>query len=157
MTARATFGAGCFWGVEATFQAIEGVTATEVGYAGGDKDEPTYEDVCTGTTNHAEVVDVTFDPDVVSYGQLLAVFWANHDPTTVNSQGPDFGTQYRSAIFTHDDAQAAEAETSKTTEGASGRFAGPIVTIIEPFASYWPAEDYHQKYLDRRGQTVCHI
>ncbi len=155
--ARATFGAGCFWGVEATFQATQGVTATEVGYAGGDKDEPTYEDVCSGRTGHAEVVDVSFDPDVVSYQQLLAVFWANHDPTTMNSQGPDFGSQYRSVIFTQDDEQMAEAEASKAAEDGSGRFSGPIVTIIQPFGSYWPAEEYHQKYLDKRGQTVCHV
>lgn len=155
--ARATFGAGCFWGVEATFQAVEGVTSTEVGYAGGDKDQPSYEDVCTGTTNHAEVVDITFDPEIVSFRALLAIFWANHNPTTLNSQGPDFGTQYRSVIFTHDQLQMDEAEASKATEDASGNHSAPIVTIIEPFGSYWPAEDYHQKYLDKRGQTVCHV
>ena len=155
--ALATFGAGCFWGVEATFQQIDGVTATEVGYAGGKLDNPTYEEVCTDTTGHAEVVRIDFDPEQVSYEALLNIFWDNHNPTTLNRQGPDVGHQYRSVIFYHDEDQKRTAEKSKMELDQSGRFNTPIVTAIEAAASYFPAEAYHQKYLQKRGQTVCHI
>lgn len=156
-TDKATFGAGCFWGVEVTFQKIDGVVATEVGYAGGSTENPTYEDVCSKTTGHAEVVHVEFDPEKVSFEALMEVFWSNHNPTTLHRQGADVGTQYRSVIFCHDDAQIAAAEASKQTQDASGRFGNPIVTEIAPFSSYYPAEDYHQKYLEKRGMDVCHV
>lgn len=155
--AIATFGAGCFWGVEATFQKVDGVSEAVSGYSGGNKDNPTYEEVCTGNTGHAEVVEVTFDPEKVSYQDLLNVFWENHNPTTLNSQGPDFGTQYRSVIFYHDEAQRDLAEKSKEEISKSGRFKNPIVTFIEPADKFYKAEDYHQKYLEKRGLDVCHI
>jgi len=157
MTKRATFGAGCFWGVEATFRQVPGVTATAVGYAGGTLPEPTYEDVCTDRTGHAEVVDVEYDPARVSYGDLLRVFWENHDPTTANRQGPDVGTQYRSVIFVHDPEQEAEAKKSKDALEKSGRFARSIVTQIVPAAPFYRAEEYHQRYLEKRGLAHCHI
>lgn len=156
-TEKATFGAGCFWGVEATFRQISGVTNAIVGYAGGTKENPTYEDVCTDKTGHAEVVEVEFDPAQVKYDQLLDVFWSSHNPTTLNRQGPDVGAQYRSVIFYHSPEQKAAAEASKEKLAASGRFNKPIVTQIELAPKFWPAEDYHQRYLEKRGQTHCAI
>jgi peptide-methionine (S)-S-oxide reductase len=155
--ATATFAAGCFWGVEATFGQIEGVTHTEVGYTGGSTENPSYKDVCTDRTGHAEAVQVEYDPDKVSYDQLLDVFWANHDPTTPNRQGPDVGSQYRSAIFFHSPDQEAEAKASKEALDKSGRFRRPIVTQIVPAVTFYPAEEYHQKYLEKRGLATCHI
>ena len=157
MTKKATFGAGCFWGVEATFRQVPGVTATAVGYAGGTLPDPTYEDVCTDRTGHAEVVEVEYDPARVSYEDLLRVFWENHDPTTPNRQGPDVGTQYRSAVFFHDAEQEEEAKRSKETLEKSGRFARPIVTQIVPAAPFYRAEEHHQRYLEKRGLAHCHI
>ena len=157
MTKKATFGAGCFWGVEATFRQVPGVTATAVGYAGGNLPDPTYEDVCTDRTGHAEVVEVEYDPARVSYADLLRVFWENHDPTTPNRQGPDVGTQYRSVVFFHDAQQEEEAKRSKETLEKSGRFARPIVTQIVPAAPFYRAEEHHQRYLEKRGLAHCHI
>jgi peptide-methionine (S)-S-oxide reductase len=154
---KATFGAGCFWGVEATFRQVPGVLETAVGYLGGTLEHPTYEDVCTGRTGHAEVVEVTYDPARVGYGDLLDVFWTNHDPTTLNRQGPDRGTQYRSAIFYHSPEQRAAAEASKSALDASGRFRSPIVTEITAASPFYRAEDYHQQYLEKRGLASCHI
>jgi peptide-methionine (S)-S-oxide reductase len=156
-TEKATFAAGCFWGVEETFREVPGVVATQVGYCGGKTKNPTYEDVCTDTTGHAEAVEVEFDPAKVSYDKLLDVFWANHDPTTPNSQGPDFGTQYRSVIFYHTPEQQAAAQASKEKLEASGRFRRPIVTQIVPAATFYRAEEYHQQYLEKRGLRECHI
>src|ERR1700730_12734461 len=153
--AKATFAAGCFWGVEDAFRQVEGVISTAVGYSGGNFKNPTYEDVCSGKTGHAEVVQVIFDPSKVTYGQLLDVFWNNHDPTTLNRQGPDVGAQYRSAIFFHSPEQAAEAKASR--EAAQARFAKPIVTEITPAQTFWPAEEYHQQYLEKRGLSHCSI
>lgn len=155
MTNKATFGAGCFWGVEAAFRRLDGVTATAVGYAGGDTDNPTYEQVCAHTTGHAEVVEVTYDPDKLPYEALLAVFWANHDPTQLNRQGPDVGDQYRSVIFVHDAEQRAAAESSR--DRVQERLAKPVVTVIEDAPTFWPAEDYHQQFLERRGMASCHV
>jgi len=152
---KATFGAGCFWGVEATFRRLAGVKSTRVGYAGGKVENPTYKQVCTDTTGHAEVVEVTFDPQVISYRDLLEVFWDNHNPTTLNRQGPDWGTQYRSAIFFHSPEQEATARASR--DAAQARFPNRIVTQIEPAPPFWPAEDYHQQYLEKRGLASCHI
>jgi peptide-methionine (S)-S-oxide reductase len=157
MTARATFGAGCFWGTEAAFRQISGVTATASGYEGGAKPNPTYEEVCSHATGHAEVVEVDFDPDTVSYNALLDVFWNNHDPTTLNRQGPDIGTQYRSVIFYHDEEQKELAERSLELAQQSGRFKRQIVTEIVPASTFWVAEDYHQQYLEKRGLATCHI
>ena len=154
---KATFGAGCFWGVEAAFRQIKGVKSTAVGYLGGTMESPTYKDVCTGRTGHAEVVEVEFDPAAVSYGDLLDVFWENHDPTTLNRQGPDVGTQYRSAIFFHTPEQEAAARTSKERLQSSGKFSRPIVTEITPTSAFYLAEDYHQQYLEKRGLSHCHI
>jgi peptide-methionine (S)-S-oxide reductase len=148
---KATFGAGCFWGVEATFRKVPGVGSVQVGYAGGVLENPSYEDVCTGTTGHAEVVQVEFDPSSVSYEELLEVFWSCHDPTQLNRQGPDFGTQYRSAIFFHSPDQEAQALESKRKREASGRHSRPIVTEIVPASEFYPAEEYHQRYLEKRG------
>ncbi len=145
----ATFAAGCFWGVEAAFRRVPGVVATRVGYTGGSAEEPTYEQVCTGRTGHAEAVEVTYDPARVGYERLLEVFWAVHDPTQLNRQGPDVGTQYRSAIFYHGPAQAAAARASKDKLLASGRVGGPIVTEIEPAGPFYLAEDYHQQYFEK--------
>ncbi len=154
---KAMFGAGCFWGVEATFKKVAGVTKTEVGYAGGTKDNPTYKEVCANTTGHAEVVVVNFDAELVTFEDLLEVFWSCHNPTTLNRQGPDVGSQYRSVIFTYDDEQKALAEISKTEQDTSGRFKGPIVTTIDPATSYWPAEDYHQNYFEKQGIEACPV
>ncbi len=156
-TEKAMFGAGCFWGVETTFRNIDGVTSAAVGYAGGTTDNPTYEDVCSAATGHAEVVEVEFDPTMVTYQQLLDVFWKNHDPTTPNRQGPDVGTQYRSVIFTYSPEQKAVAEASKAEMDASGRFRRPIVTQIEPAPKFHRAEEYHQRYLEKRGLAHCAI
>jgi len=153
--AVATFGAGCFWGIEETFRHVEGVTGTAVGYAGGATENPSYEDVCTGRTGHAEVVQVEFDPARVSYEALLDVLWANHDPTTMNRQGPDVGTQYRSAIFFHSDEQREQAEASKNRAAESSRFTRPIVTEITAAAPFYRAEDYHQQYFAKRGISHC--
>ncbi len=155
--ATATFGAGCFWGVEAAFRQIEGVTQTAVGYAGGHLENPTYKDVCTGATGHAEVVQVDFEPQRVSYDALLAVFWQCHDPTTLNRQGPDIGSQYRSVIFCHGDEQQSGAVASKDKLDQSGRYTRAVVTQIDPFGTFYRAEDYHQQYLEKRGQASCHI
>ena len=157
LDAKATFGAGCFWGVEAAYRQIPGVLSTSVGYLGGAMKNPTYRDVCTGRTGHAEVVQVTYDPSRVTYDDLLTVFWENHDPTTLNRQGPDVGTQYRSAIFYHDEAQRAVAESSKEERERGGRYRRPIVTEITPATDYFEAEDYHQQYLEKRGLSSCHI
>jgi len=155
--AIATFGAGCFWGVEAEFRRIKGVKATAVGYSGGQRKNPTYKDVCSDMTGHAEVVQVEYDPNVISYDDLLNVFWENHDPTTFNRQGPDIGTQYRSVIFSHTPEQEAAARASKERLEKSGRFRRPIVTQIQPAAEFWRAEEYHQQYLEKRGLASCHI
>jgi len=155
-TARATFAAGCFWGVEARFRRVHGVVDTMVGYTGGHTESPDYEQVCTGATGHAEAVQVTYDPRKVTYEQLLEVFWNGHDPTTPNRQGPDVGSQYRSAIFFHSPEQEAAARESKAAAGASGTFGDrPIVTQIEPAPTFWPAEPYHQRYLEKRGRASC--
>jgi len=156
-TEIAIFGAGCFWGVEEAFRVLPGVIETEVGYAGGTLENPTYKEVCTDRTGHAEVVRVTFDPEVISYGKLLDTFWESHNPTQVNRQGPDFGSQYRTVIFATNDAQKAQAEASKAALDASGRFSKPIATQIEPAPHFWAAEEYHQKYLLKRGVSSCHI
>jgi peptide-methionine (S)-S-oxide reductase len=153
----ATFAAGCFWGVEETFRQMPGVVETMVGYLGGHTASPTYQDVCTDETGHAEVVQVTFDPSKVNYDKLLEVFWSAHDPTTLNRQGPDIGTQYRSAIFFHSPEQERQARASKEKMQASGKFRRPIVTEITPASTFYPAEDYHQKYLAKRGLNHCHI
>ncbi len=154
-TERATFGAGCFWGVEETFRNLDGVTNTAVGYAGGGKDNPTYEDVCSDETGHAEVVDLEFDPARVSYERLLDVFFSNHNPTQLNRQGPDVGTQYRSVVFYYSPEQKTAAEAAK--KKWSEKFSKPIVTVIEPAPKFWRAEEYHQRYLQKRGQTHCAI
>jgi peptide-methionine (S)-S-oxide reductase len=154
---KATFGAGCFWGVEEAFRTIKGVKDTAVGYTGGKLDNPTYKDVCTNETGHAEVVQVTFDPAEISYDQLLDVFWNIHNPTTLNRQGPDWGTQYRSVIFVHSPEQEAAARASKEKLEKSGRFNRPIVTQIVPAPVFYRAEEYHQRYLEKRGVSSCHI
>ncbi len=152
---RATFGAGCFWGVESTFREIPGVVDAAAGYEGGTMENPTYQDVCTDETGHAEVVEVTFDPAKVSYETLVEHFWKMHNPTTVNRQGPDIGTQYRSVIFTHSPEQARIAEESKRK--AQPNFKSPIVTEIVPAKTFYRAEEYHQQYLAKRGLRHCHI
>ncbi|MEP0765188.1 MAG: peptide-methionine (S)-S-oxide reductase MsrA [Fimbriimonadia bacterium] len=153
----ATFAAGCFWGVEEAFRRVQGVLDTEVGYTGGTVANPTYHEVCSGRTGHAEAVRVTFDPSVVSYSELLDLFWGIHDPTTPNRQGPDIGSQYRSAIFFHSPEQEQEARASLQSQEASGRFGRPIVTQIEPAQEFYRAEDYHQQYLAKRGLGSCHV
>lgn len=155
--ATATFGAGCFWGVEAEFRRTPGVVSTEVGYEGGHLPNPTYKDVCSDSTGHAEVVKVEYDPGKVSYDTLLNIFWENHDPTTLNRQGPDLGSQYRSVIFFHSPEQETEALASKAKLDASGRLRRPIVTQIVPATEFWKAEEYHQQYLEKRGLATCHI
>jgi peptide-methionine (S)-S-oxide reductase len=155
MLEKATLGAGCFWGVEATYRRLAGVKETQVGYMGGKLKNPTYKDVCTDSTGHAEVLEVTFDPAVISYHDILGVFWDNHNPTTLNRQGPDVGTQYRSAIFYHSPEQEAEAKASR--DAAQSRFPRPIVTEITPATEFWRAEEYHQQYLEKRGLSQCHF
>ena len=157
-TEKATFAAGCFWGVEAAFAAIPGVTATAVGYEGGAKDKPTYHDVCTDTTGHAEAVELDFDPEKVAYEALLDAFFSLHDPTTMNRQGPDWGTQYRSAIFYHSPEQETAARAKIAQLSTEGRYKPRrIVTQVVPAQTFWRAEEYHQRYLEKRGQTSCHI
>ena len=153
MQNKATFGAGCFWGVEAAFRRLDGVTATRVGYAGGRTENPSYQQVCYDHTGHAEVVEVTYDDEQIPYEQLLAVFWAEHDPTQLNRQGPDVGDQYRSVIFVHGDEQRAAAEAS--LERVQTRLSRPVVTRIEDAPAFWEAEDYHQQYLEKRGLASC--
>jgi peptide-methionine (S)-S-oxide reductase len=155
--ALATFGAGCFWGAEAAFRQVKGVKSTRVGYTGGTLENPTYRDVCGHQTGHAEVVEVSYDPEQASYDDLLRVFWENHNPTQLNRQGPDVGTQYRSAIFFHDAEQEAAARASKEELARSGRFTRPIVTEVTPAPTFYEAEDYHQHYLEKRGLASCHI
>ncbi len=152
---KATLGAGCFWGVEAAFRKVKGVVSTAVGYMGGTLENPTYEDVCTDRTGHAEVVEVLYDPSVVSYDDLLEVFWKIHDPTTSNRQGPDYGTQYRSVIFYHTPEQEAAARASKDRLQRSGRYKRDIVTQIEPAAQFYRAEEYHQQYFEKTGRSSC--
>lgn len=154
---KATFGAGCFWGVQAAFDRIPGVLETAVGYEGGTLEKPTYRDVCTDRTGHAEVLEITFDPARVSYGQLLDAFFNEHNPTQLNRQGPDHGTQYRSVIFYHSPAQQQTAEATIARLTAERRFSQPIVTQVVPAETFWAAEEYHQKYLEKRGATSCHI
>lgn len=154
---KATFGAGCFWGVEAAFRCLQGVVSTAVGYSGGTLENPTYQDVCSDRTGHAEVVEVVYDPSVVSYDALLEVFWGNHDPTTLNRQGPDVGTQYRSVIFYHNEAQKAAAEISMQNLRNSGQYKKAIVTEIKPATKFYRAEEYHQRYLEKRGHAGCNI
>jgi len=155
MTRTATFAGGCFWGVEASLRRLPGVVATAAGYMGGTRDHPTYAEVCTDRTGHAEVVQVTYDPDRVGYGDLLDAFWQLHDPTQVDRQGPDVGRQYRSAVFTHDEDQALRARASRDrVQRGLGR---PVATAIEPASTFWPAEDAHQQYLEKRGLASCHL
>ena len=154
-TRTATFAAGCFWGIEEAFRAVPGVVDAEVGYTGGATERPTYEQVCSDTTGHAEAVRVEYDPERVSYDDLLDVFWTVHDPTQRNRQGPDVGSQYRSAIFAHDDEQAAAATASRERLAASGRHDRPIATEIVPAAPFWRAEEYHQRFLAKRGAPRC--
>jgi peptide-methionine (S)-S-oxide reductase len=152
---EATFGAGCFWGVESQFSGLKGVISTSVGYMGGTLENPTYEDVCTDRTGHAEVVEVMYDPAVISYDELLNVFWHIHDPTTPNRQGPDVGTQYRSVIFFHDKEQEAAARLSKERMRESGKYKREIVTEIKPATTFWRAEEYHQRYFEKQGLGTC--
>ena len=154
MTEKATFAAGCFWGVEAAFRQIPGVTATRVGYSGGHKEDPTYEDVCSDATGHAEAVEVSYDPSQVSYERLLDLFWAKHDPTQLNRQGYDVGSQYRSAIFFHGSQQQQAALQSKAE--VQSRTAGRVVTEVVSAGEFYEAEDYHQQYLEKRGRAACH-
>lgn len=154
---KATFGAGCFWGVEDAFRKLEGIVETQVGYAGGDFDHPSYQDVCSGVTGHAEVVEVTYDPEIISYTDLLDIFWNIHDPTTLNRQGPDIGTQYRSVIFYHNPDQEKLAMDCKKRLENSGRHTREIVTEIQPVSTFWRAEEYHQQYIEKTGQRSCHF
>ena len=154
---NATFGAGCFWGVEEFFRSRNGVIKTTAGYTGGNLKNPTYQQVCTDKTGHAEVVEVVYDPQKISFNQLLDIFFNSHNPTTLNRQGPDVGTQYRSVIFYHSPEQQAAAEQSKKDFDASGKFSKPVVTSIEPAQQFYPAEDYHQQYLKKRGLESCHV
>ncbi len=155
--AKATFAAGCFWGVEAAFQQLPGVTATAVGYEGGKLDNPTYQDVCTDRTGHAEAVEIDYDPDKITYEKLLEAFFSLHDPTQLNRQGPDWGTQYRSVIFFHSPEQESEAKQFIARQTTEKRFAKPIVTQVVPAETFWRAEEYHQKYLEKRGALSCHV
>ena len=150
---KATFAAGCFWGVEDTFRSLAGVVSTRVGYCGGHTVDPTYRDVCGGNTGHAEAVEIIFDPAFISYGQLLEIFWQSHDPTQLNQQGPDYGTQYRSAIFYHSEEQRLSAEGSRDRLERSGRLRHPVVTAIQPAPRFWEAEEYHQKYNLKHGRS----
>ena len=151
--AQATFALGCFWGPEVTFRGVEGVTDVTVGYTGGHTENPSYEQVCSGATGHAEAVRIEYDPQRVSYGELLEVFWSRHNPTTRNRQGPDVGEQYRSAIFYHDEAQRKAAFESRKSIDKSGRYSDPVVTEIEPAGPFYPAEEYHQRFLEKRGRA----
>jgi peptide-methionine (S)-S-oxide reductase len=155
--AKATFAAGCFWGVEDAFRHLKGVNSTTVGYTGGTLKNPSYEDVCTGRTGHAEAVEIDYDPAQVTYEQLLGIFWESHDPTTLNRQGPDVGTQYRSEIFFHDAGQEQSARASKALLEKSGIFKRPIVTEIQPAPDFFRAEEYHQQYFEKRGMKSCHL
>ncbi len=150
----ATFAAGCFWGVESVFKTLDGVHSTEVGYTGGQAENPSYELVCTGQTGHAEAVRIEFDPQTISFEDLLEAFWNSHDPTTMNRQGPDVGSQYRSAIFYHDEQQKEAAEKSITVFDAAGSFDDPIVTEIQPAEEFWPAEEYHQDYFAKNPSAA---
>jgi len=154
---KATFGAGCFWGVEEAFRHVKGVVSTQVGFSGGYLENPSYQDVCAGDTGHAEVVQLEYDPDQVAYKDLLSVFWNIHDPTTPNRQGPDVGEQYRSVIFYHTEEQRRLAVEAKAELEKSGRFSRPVVTAIEPAGPFYRAEEYHQRYLEKRGMKGCHI
>jgi len=154
---KATFGAGCFWGVEARFAELPGVLDTAVGYEGGELEHPTYKEVCTDRTGHAEVVEVTFDPSRLPYETLLDAFFAMHDPTQVDRQGPDFGTQYRSVVFAHSDEQARQAKEKIAELNAMGAYRKPIATRVQPAQTFWKAEEYHQRYLEKRGMVHCHI
>jgi len=154
---KATFAAGCFWGVEAEFRRLKGVASTQVGYTGGTTSNPNYKEVCTDRTGHAEAVELEYDPAQISYDELLKAFWAMHDPTTPNRQGPDVGTQYRSAIFYHTPAQEAAAIASRDALAASRKYKRPIVTEIKPAQKFWRAEDYHQQYFEKRGVASCHL
>lgn len=156
-TQAATFGAGCFWGVEANFREIPGVLDAVSGYMGGSLDNPSYKDVCTDRTGHAEVVQVTYDPAKVSYEKLLDAFFGMHDPTQVNRQGPDFGKQYRTVVFFHTPEQERAAQAAKDALGKSGRFSKPIATAVDPAQTFWRAEEYHQRYLEKNGLRQCHI
>lgn len=156
-TEKATFGAGCFWGVEAKLGELTGVLDTATGYEGGTLERPTYRDVCTDRTGHAEVVEVLFDPARITYDSLLDAFFSMHDPTEVNCQGPDLGTQYRSVIFAHTDAQRTEASERIAELNASGVFRRRIATAVEPAQTFWRAEEYHQRYLEKRNMVACHI
>jgi peptide-methionine (S)-S-oxide reductase len=155
--AKATFGAGCFWGVEASFRQLPGVLDAASGYEGGKLDHPTYRDVCTDLTGHAEVVEIDYNPEQISYEQLLEAFFGLHDPTQLNRQGPDWGTQYRSVIFYHSPEQQSAALAFIERLTAGKRFPKPIVTQVEPAATFWRAEEYHQRYLEKRGLSTCHI
>ncbi len=156
-TELATFGAGCFWGVEVAFRQLDGVTDAAAGYSGGSLPNPTYQDVCSDDTGHAEVVQVTFDPSRITYDRLLDVFFTAHDPTQCDRQGPDVGRQYRSAVFTHSEAQRSAAEAAKERWNKSGRWKRPIVTEITPAGPFWRAEEHHQRYLEKRGLASCHV
>lgn len=154
---KATFAAGCFWGVEETYRSLSGVLETRVGYTGGQVESPTYEDVCSGVTGHAEALEITFDNTKIGFADLLRIFWKSHNPTTKDRQGPDIGHQYRSAIFYHSDQQRQIAEQSKEELDKSGKYKNPVVTEIVPAQKFWSAEEYHQKYLMKRGLDSCHI
>ena len=154
---KATFGAGCFWHVEEAFRQMEGVVSTRVGYMGGTRENPSYEEVCSHTTGHAEAVEVTYDPARVTYDELLRVFWDSHDPTQLNRQGPDIGSNYRSVIFFHTPEQEGIARSSLANEEKTGRYRRPIVTEITPASRFWPAEEYHQQYLAKRGIGSCRL
>jgi peptide-methionine (S)-S-oxide reductase len=156
-TQKATFAAGCFWGVESAFRTVDGVLDTQVGYIGGETDKPTYRQVCTGRTGHAEGLEITFDPAVITYKELVELFWRVHNPTQVNRQGPDIGTQYRSAIFFHSPEQKKIAEVSKAALAASGTYKKPVATEIVPAATFWRAEEYHQRYFEKSGRPACHF
>lgn len=153
---EAMFGAGCFWGVQYNFDQIKGVIETEVGYAGGHTQDPTYKEVCTDKTGHAEVVHLRYDSEIVSYDELLKNFWENHDPTTMNRQGPDVGSQYRSIIFYYNNEQKAAAERLKNELNKSGKYRTPVVTEVVPAGTFYKAEEYHQKYFEKTGRKVCH-
>lgn len=154
---KATFGAGCFWHVEEVFRVINGVVSTQAGFMGGAKENPTYEEVCSGTTGHAEVVEITFDPSIISYDGLLETFWECHDPTQLNRQGADVGNNYRSVIFVHSPEQEATAKASLSREDGSGRHSRPIATMITKAGPFWRAEDYHQQYCEKHGLATCRI